>query len=77
MKKLAILVCGILVIGLSSCGNDSSEASTQCTCVAHYSGTGSEGMSDITTTIDSNGAKCSSGNSTTTVGTLTLTVTCK
>ena len=71
MKKLAILVCGILVIGLSSCGN----SKTQCTCVAHYSGTGTEGMPDVTTTTEVDG-KCSSNNSTSTVMGVTLTVTC-
>jgi hypothetical protein len=71
MKKLAILICGFVVIALSSCGS----STTQCTCVAHYSGTGSEGISDKTTTQEFDG-KCSDNNSTTTVMDLTLTVTC-
>lgn len=72
MKKLAFLVCGVLVLGFASC----SESSDKCTCTTTVT-SGGETLSTTSNVIDSQGAKCSDGNITATVGDLTQTISCK
>jgi hypothetical protein len=72
MKKFAFLVCGVLVLGFTSCG----ESNDKCTCTSTVDVGGST-ISTTTTVVDNAGNKCSDGNSTTTVGDMTQTISCK
>lgn len=69
MKKVFYFVAVIALISLSSC-------STECTCTTSATGEGSEFFPETTTTVTAD-SKCSDGNSTTTVGDLTVTTDCK
>lgn len=69
MKKVFYFIAVVALISLSSC-------STECTCTTTSTVDGEELMPPTTTTFTAD-SKCSEGNSTTTMGDMTVTTACK
>jgi hypothetical protein len=71
MKKSVFILGLFLVVALSSCNKEK-----DCECVSTYSGTGTETMADVTTTMTIQDGDCSDMDVSVTSGDITTSMTC-